>query len=227
MTTDRKSDEQSRQAGSASTTATPTAAAGTRRKTGTEARGTGSNPTTSERTTPEGISWALTDCIHECRQSSEYHQARKVHLNQCYRWMMVFILVSGSGAAAALGVEWEPVSFACMVLTAVFGAINAVFNLPDRARDHEILAHRFQKVLTEIESGQDTAENVDRWRSTLSGIYEDEPDTYYALNAVCYNSAAQAAGRKTRQKVGTYHRRLRHWVRFSADDFPQEPSVRT
>ena len=222
MNTDRKSDEQSRQTTAATGSSDPTtgATSGARREAGSEARRTGSNPTASECTTPKGISWALADCIHDCRQSSEYHQIRRVHLNQCYRWMMVAVLISGSSAAAALSVEYASVSVVFMVLTAAFGTINAVFNLPDRARDHEILARRFQKILTEIESGHDTSENILRWRSTISCIYEDEPDTYYALNAVCYNAAAQAAGMEDRQKVGAYHHCLRNWFRFTAEDFP-------
>ena len=76
-----------------------------------------------------------------------------------------------------------------------------VISLSDRMRDHEMLARRLYHIIATIDPEHATAERIRQWRSSILGVYEDEPAVYHALNAECYNAAAQALGKKDRQRV--------------------------
>ena len=134
---------------------------------------------------------------------------------------MVVVLVSGSGAVFALAETSALAANFMMLLTAAIGAVGVVFDLPSRARNHEMLARKFYQTAAKINPEHATDEQVSQWRTDILSAYEDEPAVYHALNAECYNAAAQASGKKTRQRVSTRHHWLRHWFRFSAKDFPK------
>ncbi len=141
--------------------------------------------------------------------------------------MMIGVLLSGSSAVAVLDSELEAaigsniMSIGIMLLTAVIGAVSAVWNPTDKARNHEILSRRFYATAKKINTQKDDAQSIEAWRDEILGIYEDEPDVFHALNAECYNAATQALGhgRKEFQKVKPWQHLLRHWWRFSAKDF--------
>ena len=84
--------------------------------------------------------------LHDCDRSARYHTHRRTFFDWCHRWMMVAVLVSGSSAVAilsgAFGSEVRGggvmLSIIIMLIPTAVGAISVVWNLTDRARDHEI-----------------------------------------------------------------------------------------
>ena len=141
--------------------------------------------------------------------------------------MMVVVLLSGCSAIvtlnSALGVEIAKMtSMLIMLIPAVVGAISVVWNLTDRARDHEMLARRFYEIAASIDPERANEQKIQRWRNEILGVYEDEPAVYHALNAECYNAATRALGYgedKLRQ-IAWWRHLLRNWWMFSAKDFP-------
>lgn len=234
MTTDRKPDEQTSKRQS---TGTAAAAGSNAAATGSDAgsstdRGTGTEHSGQTAaagcTATERLRQQAEDYLHDCDRSARYHTARRAFLDKWHRWMIVAVVLSGSSAVAALSGDNKILSGSIMLLTAVLAAIEVVFNITDRARDHELLARRFYQIASTITPEYVNSEQVGCWRRAILGVYVDEPAVYHALNAECYNAAAQALGKRERQRIKRRHYLLRHWWRFSAEDFPKipEPQVR-
>ena len=224
MTTERKPDEQATRQAPATTgspaTGSPASTAGT--ISGEEGRGTGTSYTTTDGTPAEGMKQKAEDYLFECDRNARYHQARRSFFDKCHRWMMVAVLISGSAAVASVSedIGGALLTILLMLIPVIVGAIGAGFNLSDRARDHEFLARQFFQIAAKINPSLATDERLHQWRNDIFGVYENEPDVYHALNAECYNAAAQALGKRTRQPLKKRHKCLRHLVRFSAEDFP-------
>ena len=138
--------------------------------------------------------------------------------------MMVGVLLSGSSAVAFLneGVNSNLMTMGIMFLAAIIGAVSVVWNPTNRARNHEILARRFYETAKRIDVYGADPERLKQWIDEVLGVYEDEPEVFHALNAECYNAATQALGHgsKVFQQVTWRRHLLRHWIRFSAKDFP-------
>ena len=114
-----------------------------------------------------------------------------------------------------------------MLMPTVIGAIGAVWNLTDKARDHEILAHRFNRIARMIDVENASAESVEAWRREILHVYDDESGIYHALNAECYNAATRALSFQPKQllQVSLLHHFLRNWIRFSEQAFPARAPV--
>ena len=227
MTTDRKTDEQ---ATGQTTHSASTAAPTTPRSdpdTGQRLAGTSEHTTTANCTSAEGLKEQAVDHLFECDRNARYHTARRMFLDRCHRWMMVAVLISGSAAIVTVTEESVFWTKLIMLIPAVFGAISVVFRLTDQARDHEILARRFYRIAATIRPEHATADQIHQWRNDILAAYEDEPDTYHALNAECYNAAAQALGKKTQQPMQKHHYWLRNLCRFTAEPFKPKPKDQT
>ena len=160
------------------------------------------------------------DFLHDCDRSARYHTARRSFFDKWHRWMMVAVLISGSSAVWVLSSERHEATMFIMLVPALIGAISVVWNLTDKARDHELLARRFYELARSINVQQADEENIEKWRTEILSIYEDEPAVYHALNAECGNAVSQALGFGTRQRVTKLQHMLRNWYRFSSKDFP-------
>ena len=166
--------------------------------------------------------------LHDCDRSSRYHTHRRTFFDWCHRWMMVAVLVSGSGAVAILSgafgseIKDSVVSIIIMLIPATVGAISVVWNLTDKARDHEILARRFYQIAKSINVEKATPEQTEYWRIEILSASQEEPAVFYALHAECYNAATRALGYGDDwlRNIPRWRYYLRNWVRFSAADFP-------
>lgn len=166
--------------------------------------------------------------LHDCDRSARYHTHRRTFFDWCHRWMMVAVLVSGSSAVAILsgafgsGVRDGAVSIIIMLIPATVGAISVVWNLTDRARDHEILARRFYQIAKSINVEEADPEQIENWRTEILSAFQEEPAVFYALHAECYNAATRALGYgdDKLRNISRWRYHLRNWVRFSAGDFP-------
>ena len=173
--------------------------------------------------------------LHDCDRSARYHTHRRTFFDWCHRWMMVAVLVSGSSAVAILSGAFGPevsggaVSIFIMLVPTTVGAISVVWNLTDRARDHEILARRFYQIAKSINVEEADSERIENWRIEILGVSQEEPAVFYALHAECYNAATRALGygEDRFRQISQWRYYLRNWVRFSAGNFPPGKGARS
>ena len=168
--------------------------------------------------------------LYDCDRCARYHTARRAFFDAWHRWMMVGVLVSGSAAVASLNATFgtsREFSTVLMLVPAIVGAINVVWGIAQRARDHEVLARRFYDLAKRINVMKADAATVEDWRRDILDIYGDEPTVYHALNAECHNAVAQAIGADASQmqRVWWWQHKLRHWLRFSAKNFPRHADI--
>ena len=168
--------------------------------------------------------------VYDCDRCARYHTARRTFFDAWHRWMMVGVLVSGSAAVASLNATFgsgKALTTVLMLVPVIVGAINVVWGIAQRARDHEVLARRFYDLAKRINVMEADAGAVEGWRASILDIYSDEPALYHALNAECHNAVAQAIGADASQmqRVLWWQHKLRHWLRFSTKDFPKNADI--
>ena len=177
---------------------------------------------------PTDLQQEARNFLHDCDRSARYHTHRRTFFDWWHRWMMVAVLVSGSSAVAVLSGVFGPdvaggvVSIVIMLIPTTVGAISVVWNLTDRARNHELLARRFYQIAKSINVEEADPERIENWRIEILSASQEEPAVFYALNAESYNAATRALGYgddKLRQ-ISRWRYHLRNWTRFSAANFP-------
>ena len=165
--------------------------------------------------------------LSDCERSARYHAARCAFFDFWHRALMVSVLFAGSGAALSavltLGSK-DHILVAMGLFVAAVGAIDVVVGLPMKARDHEILKRRFYVLAKRIVPHRATAVMIEEWRAEMVSVFEDEPATYHALNALCHNAICQSVGapKGVYQRVGFVARLLCNWVQFSPSTFPTQ-----
>ncbi|MCY4642976.1 MAG: hypothetical protein OXC41_09875 [Gammaproteobacteria bacterium] len=163
--------------------------------------------------------------LHDCDRCARYHSERRTFFDVWNKVILVGIVFLNSGAVATISIDQTNWKWAMglTLISPLLVAINLVFDLTNKARNHEFLSRRFHALEMSIDVDEASEEKVREWRKCIYSIYEDEPATYYALNAICYNDATQALGysKKFTLSVTSGQRRLRHWVKYSATDFDQ------
>jgi hypothetical protein len=130
---------------------------------------------------------------------------------------MLGVLLSGSAAFAdALD---QPRVFG--LFAATLGALDLVFGFSHRARDHEVLHRRFTDLAAELRTTTSpTQEEVQRWERRRLEIEAEEPPTYWALEASCWNEVAHAWGRHASVRLTFWQHLLMNWRTFDKAEFP-------
>ncbi len=159
------------------------------------------------------------DILFPLEKSVRYHQVRRAFYDGWHRWLMLAIIVAGSASVTdALAGHQK----ALALLTAIFGAMDLVFALSDRARDHEFLMRRFAALMAGIRrNASPTPSDLEGWRAERVEIESDEPAIYWALEAVCYNEVARAFDRDRSAEVYVpwHYRVFRNYLRFEPTRF--------
>lgn len=159
------------------------------------------------------------DILFPLEKSIRYHQRRRAFYDGWHRWLMFAIIVAGSTSVTDVLSGHEKIM---ALLTAVLGAIDLVFALPDKARDHEFLLRRFSSMVGTIRQSQSpTQQDIDRWRAERVEIEADEPAVYWALEAACYNEATRAFDRDPNAEVYVplFYRLTKNYMRFDPTRF--------
>jgi hypothetical protein len=100
----------------------------------------------------------------------------------------------------------------------IAGAVDLVFDVSGKARLHAALRRRVYDILAQAE---DPTRSIASLREQAVRVYADEPPTMHAVNALAYNAAMLAFDRPEKYQfpISLWHRALRHWWPFTADDF--------
>lgn len=155
--------------------------------------------------------------------SARYHNRRRAFIDLWHRILMLITIMTGSIAAADLLGYVKYLAFAA----AFFAALDLVFALSDKARDHEFLYRSFGQLLAEIRSTSNPTENdIRQWQIKKIEIEADEPAIFWALQALCYNEAIHATDREEEGfelKSRWYEKLLKNYIRFSSSTITSSP----
>lgn len=157
----------------------------------------------------DGLNFAI-------EKSMRYHQRRRAHYERLHRLVMLLIIISGSAAFA----RYQP-EFAGLGAT-VLGALDLVFGLGTKARDHHVLYRQFSDLARRARKIEGPAPaELEELRNERLAIEVDEPPIFWALETDCYDEVCRAWGRQPSQQheLRWYHRLLMHWLRFEQASF--------
>lgn len=108
------------------------------------------------------------------------------------------------------------------LVAAVFGAVELVFGLGHRARDHQLLHRRFSELAARIwRVGEPTEAEMREFEAERKEIEADEPPIYWAVEAASYNEAHEAMGWRGRVKITPWQSLLMHVWPFNSTVFPE------
>lgn len=164
----------------------------------------------------EGLNFAV-------EKSMRYHQRRRGHYDFYFKGLLFLAILSGSAAFAEM-----PKYFAAMA--AIFPAINLVWGLSHRARDHEILFRRFSELAISIRTAiikkSANEELLAEWTQKRIDIETDEPPIYWALEADCDNEVRRAWGKGRDDElvpIDWWCRMTMNWMHHAKRSFDPVP----
>lgn len=149
-------------------------------------------------------------------KSLRYHQRMRGHYDALHRSMMFLVLVGGSAAFAGV-VEWAHYFSAAVALIA---AVELVWGISHRARDHEILHKRFSDLAVSIRTTLPSGEAYRGWLARRIEIESDEPPIHWALEADYDNEVRLARGRSDLARIGWWPRLTMYYQRHTKHTFP-------
>ena len=152
----------------------------------------------------------ISDLNFAVEKSMRYHQRRRAHYDFNFRILLFLTIISGSAAFADMSNYFGG-------MAAIFTAINLVWGLSHRARDHEILFRRFSELAISIRTmPEETKETYDKLIERRIDIEADEPPIYWASEADCYNEVCHAWGKdKELLDIGWWYRMTMDWCRHT------------
>jgi DDE superfamily endonuclease len=130
--------------------------------------------------------------------SIRYHAKRRAFFDAAHRLMMLIGVIGGSAAFfALLSNSASMLAKIAAFSVAVATAIDLVFSLPEKAREHDKLCERFSDLAAEIMGnihGKSDRLIVSGFRTKRLIIEKHEPTMMPALNLICHNEEARARG---------------------------------
>ena len=156
-------------------------------------------------------------------KSMRYHQRRRGYYDAWHKLFMFLIILSGSAAFAELPLFQDADSAAFNIfgaLVAGIAAIDLVWGLSHRARDHEMLFRRFSELAVKIRTEEGTETSCKEWLNERISIETDEPPIYWALEADCDNEVRRAWDRDEELvKIDRWFRWTMHLFKHSTREF--------
>lgn len=148
-------------------------------------------------------------------KSMRYHRRRQAFYESCRRTLMLGVILGGSAGIAQYAPIWAGLA------VTVLAALDLVWDIGVRAREHRFLHWRYAMLLAEIPAGMDAeAGAVERWRRQRLEIEAEEPPIYWALEADCYNEVCRALARDHGVlQIAHRKRLLMHLWRFEQSHF--------
>lgn len=150
-------------------------------------------------------------------KSMRYHQRRRGHYDFVHKFILFLTILSGSAAFGDLFQLSEYFGAAA----ALCAAIDLVWGLSHRARDHELLFRRFSELAIAIRSmNEPTDDDLAVWTKKRIEIESDEPPVFCALEADCDNEVRRAKGRTNElAAIDLWGRVTMNWLKHSQKAF--------
>lgn len=159
----------------------------------------------------------------DVEKSIRYHNRRREHYERQHKRLMFGVIMFGSAAFAELlqKSSWFGLG------AATLGAIDLVYGLGHKTRDHELLYRRFNDLSIQMKIvASPTEEDVRLFKRKILEIEADEPPVFWALEASCDNEVTIAWGREKNAglvTLGFWKTLLMNWVTFSKAELPRSP----
>ncbi|MGD9838048.1 MAG: hypothetical protein AB7F72_04935 [Afipia sp.] len=162
---------------------------------------------------------ALTSFQIECLKNARYHEDREIFFARLHKLTMLVAVLGGTATFAFVS---QFKLFAGLI--AIAGIVDLVFDVSGKARLHAALRRRVYDVMAQAENAN---RDLSELKEQAARIYADEPPCMHAVNALAYNAAMQAFDRPVKYQfpVTGWHRALRHWWPFTADDFKTHDEI--
>lgn len=147
---------------------------------------------------------SLTHLRYTIEHNARYHARREAFFDQVHRSILFVIVVTGSAAFASIQSEgqiWGLNGDWLALVPAILAALDLTFSLGEKTIQHRVLYWRFRELLSTVISDENPEQNLSGFNKKFNDILKDEPPTYYALNAMCYNEIVNTYGLKESSKI--------------------------
>jgi hypothetical protein len=122
-----------------------------------------------------------------CLMNAQYHSAREAFLDTLHRWFMFSVIVLGAGALIdLLPILRVGTKELFAASSAIIAALDLTFDLSNRARAHAMQKRRYFELLSQLNSGEKSPEQV---RVCIDQYSADEEPQYKVLIFACWNAA--------------------------------------
>jgi hypothetical protein len=130
-----------------------------------------------------------------CLTNAQYHAGREAFLDTVHRWFMFAVIALGAGAlidllpkdhimpGTVLSIGLKEVFAAS---AAIIAALDLTFDLSNRARAHALQKRRYFELLSQLNAGEKTPEQV---RVCIDQYSADEEPPYRVMIFACWNQA--------------------------------------
>jgi hypothetical protein len=152
----------------------------------------------------------------ECLMNARYHSSREAFLDSVHRWLMFGIIVFGASSVIDFLRPWTKV--ASGAFAAIFGALDLVFDLSNRARAHALMKRRYFELLADVIDGH---KNVTEGYACMHRFSADEEPAYYALISASWNAAQEMVygSKAEKYKIGWFKTWFKNFLRFEGSKF--------
>lgn len=152
----------------------------------------------------------------ESLMNARYHSMREAFLDSVHRWLMFGIIVFGASSVIDFLMPWTKV--AAGALAAIFGALDLVFDLSNRARAHALMKRRYFELLADVTEGR---KNVTEGYACMHRFSADEEPAYHALINTCWNAAQEMVygSNAEKYKIGWFKTCWKNILRFEGSKF--------
>jgi len=153
-------------------------------------------------------------CI--CLMNARYHSTREAFLDTVHRWLMFGIIIFGASSVIDFSHPW--VKVASGALAAIFGALDLVFDLSNRARAHALMKRRYFELLADVTEGH---KDVTGGYACMHRISADEEPAYHALISASWNAAQEMVYGSNAEKyeIGWFKTVCKNLLRFEGSEF--------
>lgn len=163
--------------------------------------------------------------------STRYHDWRRTTFEG---WARIIKVVTLIGAVFTLltafnPLQWETTSVqaaiaASAVVIACMNLVDLIWDFNGMALRHTELYRRFKELQEKIaRQSSDHADHLDEWNGDAQAIRRDEPPTYWAIYAMCWNQTLaryQTGEKGYLRPVGLLQKVFKNVFYFRPQDFP-------
>lgn len=123
-----------------------------------------------------------------CLMNARYHSAREGFLDSVHRGLMLGVVICGSGSVPALLSSWSLLPTFLASLAALFGALDLVFDLSNRARAHAMMKRRYFELIADLEEERKSPSEV---RGCIHRYSADEEPVFQVVILLAHNAAQE------------------------------------
>lgn len=159
------------------------------------------------------------DLVCDLQRSIRYHRARERFFDSWSNWISFVSLLAGSSVVVSILADQAPewVAIASGAIVVALQALEQVFRLSHKARDHNGFASEFsslERIVTV--RGQMTAAELLELQGEVLAIEAREPPIKRYLDLICHNQVARALGSSDVERLTWFQRQFAQYLNGDA-----------